>query len=184
MMNSTRCLVAALLGFALPTHGVSEEPKGVVVKLDKLTSTAPADWMTEKPVNRLRSHQFRIPGVKDAKDGELYIFPDLTNTVEANFARYKEMFVAPEGKTLDDLAKVEKFTVGNAKVAVLDMEGTWLYKERPFDPKSKQEIRPNSRVISVIFTCDDGNYLIRLSGPSATVNHHYKGFIDWIKGFK
>ena len=66
------------------------------------------------------------------------------------------------------------------KVALLDMEGTWLYKERPFDPKSKQETRPNSRVISVIFHTDDGNYLIRFSGPAATVNPHAKGFLDWI----
>jgi hypothetical protein len=64
------------------------------------------------------------------------------------------------------------------------MEGTWLYKERPFDPKSKQEARPDSRVISVIFNTEDGNYLIRLAGPKATVDKHAKAFFDWIKAFK
>lgn len=162
----------------------ADEPKGAVVKLDKLSSTTPADWKSEKPINRLRSHQFRLPAAKDSKDAEIFIFPDLTKTVDENFARYKELFIAPEGKTLDDIAKVTRFEVGKAKVSVLDMEGTWQYKERPFDPKSKQELRPNSRVISVIFTSDDGNYLIRLSGPKDTVTQHAKGFFDWIKAFK
>jgi hypothetical protein len=162
----------------------ADEPKGTVVKLDKFSSTTPADWKSEKPANRLRSHQFRLPAAKDSRDAEIFIFPDLTKTVDENFARYKDLFVAPEGKTLDDISKITKFEVGKARVAVLDMEGTWLYKERPFDPKSKQEERPNSRVISVIFSTDDGNYLIRLSGPKATIGQHAKAFFDWIKAFK
>jgi len=182
-MRILACLVVAVSTFAiqLSAHGADEQ-KGTVVKLDQLSSRTPADWKSEKPANRLRSHQFRLPG--SGKDAEIFIFPDLTKSVEENFERYKEMFVVPEGKTADDIAKVEKFMVGKAKVAVLDMEGTWLYKERPFDPKAKQENRPNSRVISVIFTTEDGNYLIRLAGPASAVNHHFKGFMEWIKGFK
>jgi hypothetical protein len=170
------------VAFTRPAHG--DDTKGTVVKLDKLSSTTPAEWKSEKPANRLRSHQFRLPGAKDAKDAEIFIFPDLTKTVDENFARYKELVLPPEGKTVDDITKVVKFEVGKAKVAVLDMEGTWLYKERPFDPKSKQEMRPNSRVVSVIVTTDDGNYLIRLSGPAPTVAAHFDGFMKWIKGFK
>jgi hypothetical protein len=177
-------LACALLLLALAAPARAAEPKATVVKLDQLTSTAPADWKSEKPANRLRSYQFRLPGAKDAKDAEVFIFPDLTKTVDENFARYKEMFVPPEGMTVEDIAKTAKLMVGKAKVAVLDMEGTWLFKERPFDPQSKQESRPNSRVISVIFTSDDGNYLIRLSGPAATVAQHAKPFFEWIKAFK
>jgi len=175
------CLVIGLLSPQVR----ADDPKGAVVKLDKLASTTPADWKSEKPINRLRSHQFRLPAsMKDAKDAEVYIFPDLTKTVDENFTRYKDMFVPPDGKTVNDIAKVANIQVGTAKVAILDMEGTWLYKERPFDPKSKLEERPNSRVISVIFTTDDGNYLIRLSGPKSTVTQHAKAFFDWIKAFK
>ncbi len=180
-MRFVGCLTAILLTTSIV---VSEEPKGTEVKLDKLSSTTPADWKSEKPMNRLRSHQFRLPAVKDSQDAEVFIFPDLTKTVEENFTRYKDLFRPPEGKTVDDIAKIANIEVGKAKVAILDMEGTWLYKERPFDPKSKQEARPNSRVISVIFSTDDGNYLIRLSGPSATVTAHARAFYTWIKAFK
>ncbi len=114
----------------------------------------------------------------------MFVFPDLTNTVEANFARYKQMFMAPEGMTTEDISKEAKIEVGKAKVAILDMDGTWLYKAAPLDPKSKQELRPNHRVISVIFSSEDGNYLIRLSGPTPTVNQHARAFFVWIKDFK
>jgi hypothetical protein len=162
----------------------ADESKGTVVKLDKVSSTTPADWKAEKPANRLRSHQFRLPGAKDAADAEISILPDLTKSVEENFARYKEMFVPPEGMTVDDFAKTAELTVGKAKVHVLDITGAWNYKERPFDPKSKQELRPNSRVISVIFTTADGNYLIRLAGPEPTVASHARAFYTWIKAFQ
>lgn len=179
-----RLALSALLSTLLLAPTLADDLKGTVVKLDKLASTTPADWKPEKPINRLRSHQFRLPAAKDAKDAEVFIFPDLTKTVDENFARYKESFLTPEGKTIDDVAKVEKFAVGKAKVAVLDITGTWIYKERPFDPKAKEEARPNSRVVWVIFNTDDGNYLIRLSGPAPTVGKHHAGFMNWIKGFK
>ncbi len=150
-----------------------------------MKSIAPADWKSEKPNNRLRSHQFRLAGAKGARDAEIFIFPNLTKTVKENFARYKEtMFEAPDGKSLDDVTKEEMFKVGKTKVAVQDVRATWLYKDRPFDPAAKTEVRPNSRVVLVIFSNDNGNYLIRLSGPAATVDAHYQGFIDWIKAFK
>jgi hypothetical protein len=179
-MSCSSCLLVMVLAMPAP----ADEPKGTVVKLDKLSSTTPADWKSEKPKYRLRSHQFRLPGAKDAKDAEMFIFPDLTKSVEENFARYKEMFVPPEGMTVDDIAKTAEIKVGKAKVSILDVEGTWLYKEAPFDPKSKQETRPDSRVIFVIFNTDDGNYLIRLGGPNPTVKQHAKAFYDWIKAFK
>lgn len=179
-MRCSLCVFA--LALVVPSQ--AGEPKGTVVKLDKLSSTTPADWKSEKPITRLRSHQFRLPGAKDAKDAEIFIFPDLTKSVEENFTRYKDMFVPPEGKTVDDISKTAKIEVGKAKVSILDVEGTWQYRERPFDPKSKQETRPDSRVIFVIFNTDDGNYLIRLAGPNATVKQHAKAFYDWIKAFK
>jgi hypothetical protein len=137
-----------------------EKDKGTAVKLDKFTAIAPADWKSEKPANRLRSHQFQLPGFKDNKGAELVIFPDV-GTFEKESPRWKGRFQVPDGKTIDDISKTERFKVGKADVALWDVTGTWIYKERPFDPKSKEEIRPNSRVI-----------------------FHLKEFMDWLKAFK
>lgn len=165
----------------------AEEPKGTLVKLDQFTSVTPADWQVEKPWNRLRSHQFKLPGVNGAKSAEVFIFPDLTQTPEKNFARYEEMLQIPDGKKVEDFAKRSKFTVGPkdvVKVHMLDMRGTIQHRDRPFDPKSKLETLSDHRMISLIFESPDGNYLIRLWGPEVTVNGHEKGFMNWVKGFK
>ena len=183
-MRSLRFVLPLLAGFLIaPLPG--QEPKaGTVVKLDKLKSATPENWKSEKPFNRLRTHQFRIPGPKGAKDAELAILPDVKGTVEQNHARWKDQFVPPDGKTVDDLAKTSKFMVGKAKVDVLDMRGTWVFKERPFDPKSREEVRPDSRVLFVIFDTGDENFHIRLAGPAATVDPQYQAFMDWLKNFK
>ena len=184
----------ALLGVAAVCFGMwaagseaadaPKDGKPAKVQLGKLESTAPKDWKAEKPANRLRLYQFRIPHVKDDKSDADVTILDLRGTVESNVSRWKGEFIPPDGKTVDDIAKVEKIQVGKATATVVDISGTWVYKERPFDPKSKEEQRPNSRVISVAFDSGDGLYRIRFAGPAATVTAHHKEFMDWLKAFK
>jgi len=67
--------------------------------------------------------------------------------------------------------------VPGATVDVLDVSGTWKYRERPFDPKSKEEIRDDYRVIWVVVADKDEATHIRLSGPRETVEKHYAPFV-------
>ena len=163
---------------------VAADEVGTPVKLDKLASAAPKDWVKEKPANRLRLYQFRVPGAKDVGDAELTVLENQTGTVEANFARWKEEFVPPDGKTADDLAKTDKWTVGKLTAQVLDIRGTWQFKERPFDPKSKVELKPDARVIAAVFDTGDGTYRVRLAGPGKTVDAHADAFKTWLTSFK
>src|SRR5262245_27019814 len=128
-MRTTQIVMCVLT--ACSPAAADEKAKGTPVKLDKLTSVAPPEWKAEKPANRLRSHQFRLPGVKDAKDAELAIFPDV-GTFEKELPRWKERFDPPEGKTIGDISKTERFKAGAAEIAVFDVTGTWRFKERPF----------------------------------------------------
>src|SRR5262249_55565856 len=74
------CAIALLAGGLTlgAGAGFSQESKdGTVVKIAGLQSRTPADWVREKPSNRLRSFQFRLPRVKDEKeDAELAVLPD------------------------------------------------------------------------------------------------------------
>ena len=94
------------------------------------------------------------------------------------------MFIAPEGKKLDDVAKVTEINVGGADVHYLDVMGTYKYKERPFDPNSKEERRIGSRLVGVVFEGEKNTYHIRMVGYAATIEHYKKGFDEWLKGFK
>jgi hypothetical protein len=159
--------------------------KGTLVDFDGKKSRAPAEWKEEKVAGSLRFMQFRLPKVKDDKaDAEVVIFKGIGGSAKDNIARWKGMFIAPEGKTLDEVAKISEMKVGGAGVHYLDVAGTYKYKERPFDPNSKEERREGSRMIGVVFDGEMNVYHIRMVGYGATIEHYKKGFDDWLQGFK
>jgi hypothetical protein len=176
-------------GFATVSGGVSPplakaDEKAAVVKLDKLSAAAPAAWKHEKPANRLRKYQFKLPGAKDHPEAILTISGEGKPGPEKNFPGWKASFDPPEGKTVDDISRTAKWDVKGATVNVLDMTGTWKYKEAPFDPKSKLMILDDWRVIWVVFDEKDETHHFRLSGPSVTVAAHAADFEKWVKSFK
>jgi hypothetical protein len=173
---------------ALRAQDKKEEKKGTVVEIDGLKSAVPADWKHEEVSSQFRVYHFRIPHAADDKtDAELIIFffgPGGGGPADANVKRWKGMFIPPEGKKIDDVAKVETFKVGDVKVTYLDVEGTYKFKERPFDPSAKEELRTDYRLLGVVFESPKGPYFFRLVGPAKTVTQHKKAFEDWVGGFK
>lgn len=155
-----------------------------VVELGGLKSKAPASWKEAEVQNPMRLKQFTVPG----KDGEaeLVIFffgQGQGGSVDDNIARWKKQFQAPEGKTIDDVSKVETRTFKAAKATVLDVSGTYMFKARPMDP-GPGEPRPNSRMMAVVFETGQGSYFIRLVGPEKTVAGAKRDFDGWLKAFK
>lgn len=184
-------LAAFGLAFAPLGRADDKNAKGTVVEIDGFKSTVPASWKEEEPseisrrVGRIK--QFRIPKVgEDKQDAEFYVshFPGGGGGVQANIERWKNQFVPPEGKKIDDVAKVETFKVGETPVTYLDVQGT--YKHTPGGPFAggKTELRPHYRMLAVIFESKNGPYFVRLTGPDKTVSENKKGFDAWLKGLK
>ncbi|MBA4067271.1 MAG: hypothetical protein C0501_26900 [Isosphaera sp.] len=172
------------LCLALPPLAAAQD-KGTEVKLNKLKGTTPADWVKEKPANLLRSYQFKLPGAKGAADAEVAVFPESHPNPDKSLPRWKAQFVPPEGKTVDDIGRLAKWEVKGAAVTVFDVTGgTWKYKERPQDPASKEQLMDNYRVVWVIVAEEDEATHVRLSGPVASVEKHFKAFEGWVKGFR
>jgi len=162
-----------------------KKDKGTVVTLDNLSSRAPAEWKEEEPANKMRFAQFSLPKVKDDKaDAELVIFKGLGGTAKENIERWKAQFLPPKDKKLDDVAKVDDIKIADKPATYLDVQGTFLYKARPFDPNAKVEERPDYRLLAIHFEGPKDVYHIKLTGPAKTVEHYKKGFDDWIKAFK
>lgn len=175
----------AILGTFALSLSLTAADKPTVVKLDKLSAAAPADWISEKPANRLRSFQFKLPASDPAfAAAEVIVMPESNPNPDKSFPRWKESFVPPEGKTADDISKVSKFDISSAKVTLLDVTGTWKYKERPFDPKSKEELRPDYRVVWVIVVEGDEATHLRISGPASVLEKRYPEFEKWLKSMK
>jgi hypothetical protein len=158
-----------------------KDDKGTVVEIDGLSSRTPADWKEEKPKNNLRIKQFRLPkadGDKDDADLGISHVP-AGGALEDNIKRWKAMFAAPEGKTIDDVFKHDKMTVGDVPVQYIDIRGT--YKGASFE---KIEPKPDHRMLMIVFESKGGPYYFRLVGPAKTVEAHKKGFDEWLKNFK
>jgi hypothetical protein len=74
--------------------------------------------------------------------------------------------------------------VKGATVTYLDITGTWKFKERPQDPKSKEMILDDYRVIWVIVAEKEEATHLRLSGPAPSVAKSYKAFESFVKSLK
>src|SRR5262249_24393603 len=144
--------LAALVALAAltATGQAADDKKGVEIVLDDIKSTTPANWVREEPANKMRFAQFKLPRDKDDKaDGQLVIFKGLGGSGKDNVKRWKEMFTPPEGKTLDDVAKVEEIKVAGYDALYLDVSGTYKFKAAPLDPAAKEERLPGYRMLAV-----------------------------------
>ena len=134
------------------------------VKFGPLSAAPPASWKSEKPANRLRSHQFALAsGEENVPDAQVFVMPESSAKTDKEFPRWKAQFTPPDGKTLDDVSKESKWEVGPATIHLLDVSGTWKYKERPFDPKSKEEVKPEYRAVWAVVVQKDEATHVRLS---------------------
>jgi hypothetical protein len=180
-------LVLAFLGMACTPAGSEarlDDAKGTEVNLDGLKATTPANWKKEEPSNKLRWMQFRVPGPKDDKaDADLSIGNQISGGADGNLARWKGQFIPPEGKKIDDVAKVEEIKIGDRKATYLDVQGTYKYKD-PKDFMAAEERRPDYRMLAVYFDGKDNTYTIKFVGPAKTVEEAKKGFDEWLKAFK
>jgi hypothetical protein len=159
--------------------------KGAVVDLDGLKSAAPSGWKEESPSNQMRLAQFKLPKANgDSHDAELIIFKNAGGSVRDNVTRWKGMFTPPDGKSVDDVAKVAEIKIGGRDATLLDVHGTYTYKMRPFDPSDRGEKRPDYRMLAVQFQGPTNLYHIRLVGPAKTIEHYKAGFDEWLKNFK
>jgi hypothetical protein len=179
-------LAVGLLAIGLgPDDASATQATGGVVDLDGLKSRVPAEWKEEKPTNRMRFAQFRLPKVAgDPDDAEMVIFQGIGGSAQANIDRWKGMFVPPEGKKIGDIAKVTDTKVGSTAAPYLQVCGTYKFKAAPFDPNAKEELKPHYCMLAVVYEGKQTAYHIRIVGPEKSVEHYKKGFEGWLNAFK
>ena len=106
-----------------------------------------------------------------------------SGSAEDNLKRQLAKFRPAEGKEKVE-AKVEKIKVGKYEAHYQDITGTFLKKDRPFDPAAKAVAMPNYRQLYVVLLTDSGDFYPTLIGPAKTVEKHKKDFDEWLKNFK
>ncbi len=175
---------AMCIGFVLSVAVAAADDKGVEVTLGALKSRTPAGWEDVKTEKQFRLKEFKVPGADAKSAAELVVFGfnGAGGGFEANLQRWKGMFKPPEGKTIDEATKIDKFEVGKAKVTLVDITGTYLFKANPMAPKA--DPRPDHRMLMAFFDAEGGPFFIRLVGPEKTVTGQKKAFEELLKNFK
>jgi hypothetical protein len=144
-------------------------PRDVTLADGALVFTAPAEWKSIEPANRIIEHELAVP----AKDGEAEGAARLTimaagGSVEANIARWVGQFKGTEGGADRSAAKTEKLDIGGMPATLVDLSGTYVDSPRgPFGPKVE---RPDYRLVgAIVETKGEGVYFFKLIGPEKTV---------------
>jgi hypothetical protein len=156
------------------------------VEIAGMKSKTPSSWKEEAASSTMRLTQFKLPKAEgDTEDAELIIFyfKGGSGSAEDNLKRQLAKFKPAEGKEKVDV-KVEKIKVGKIDAPYQDIAGTYLKKDRPFDPSAKAVEKSNYRQLYVVLLTDAGDFYPTLVGPAKTVEKHKKDFDEFLKNFK
>jgi hypothetical protein len=138
-----------------------------------LLYTPPEGWVAERPSNPMRLAQFRLPHAEgDARDAELTV-SSAGGSVEDNIKRWRDEF---EGSPP---AAVEEKKVSGIDVVTVSIEGTFLYKERPFAPGPGTP-RPGYKVLAAIVQAPEAQVFFKAWGPKATMEKWQASFGELI----
>jgi hypothetical protein len=165
-----------------PVLWAADRNTGDLVELGALKSRAPADWVEEKPNNAQGYKQYRLRVVRDDTENARLTIQSVDRKIGDSalneVQRWKETFLPPRGKEMNDVAKTRELKVPGGTITYLDVRGD--YKGIPGDPTTP---RGNYRLLGVYFATPQGDYLIRLFGPAETVEFYREGFENWVKAF-
>jgi hypothetical protein len=171
------------LGFQEPAPPAGTPRTGEVVDLGGLKSQVPANWLPQGPEDAQCYKQYRLEPIDDDKNRARITVCSAGKGKGQSAAdyitRWKAMFLAPEGMTIEQASQVRKLTVNRTAATLFDIRGD--FKGAPGDDTSP---RQNYRMLAVYLNAPKGPYVIRLLGPNRTVEYYQKSFENWVKAFK
>ena len=154
---------------------------------DRLKYTVPNQWVEVPVRSGLRAAQFRLPrAAGDGEDGEVAIFsPGIGGDVEANIARWRGQFTAPDGGPLPDEAAVRQtMQVNGLQITVLDVAGRYNPGAGMVMSGSAPATKERYRMFAVIVETPDGLRFIKAVGPQETMSQHRAAFFDFLRSLR
>jgi len=165
-----------------PAVGAAQPPAP-----DRLKYTVPSHWVEVPVRSGLRAAQYRLPrAAGDSEDGEVAVFsPGIGGDVEANIARWRGQFTAPDGGPLPDEAAVRQaMQVNGLQVTLLDVAGRYNPGAGMMMSGSAPAIKEQYRMFAVIVETPDGPRFIKAVGPQETMNQHRAAFLDFVRSLR
>jgi len=153
-------------------------------QINKLTWHAPEGWQQETPRSSMRKAQYRLAKVAgDPEDASVVIFyfRGQGGSVQANIERWYGQFRQPDGKPTAETAKVSTSTENNLKQTVVEITGTYLFKQTPMSSQVTE--KPNFKMLGGIVESHSGPWFIKMVGPANTIDKWRDSFFVFMKSF-
>ncbi|MCR9165084.1 MAG: hypothetical protein ACE37F_21570 [Nannocystaceae bacterium] len=144
-------------------------PSGEVTQetLAEFKVAVPKEWEKGQPSGMMRMAQWVVPGPGGDAELVVYRFKGGAGGVDANMARWKGQFTAPEGKSIDDLAKQDEKTVGALTLHTLDVTGHYTAAMMP--GASEKHDKPDHRMLAAIVEGSGDPLFFKATGPAKTL---------------
>lgn len=148
--------------------------------------TAPKGWVQEEPKTSMRKAQFRLPGGKGSKPGELavFFFPGSGGAVEANLQRWYRQFKKSDGQPITKPHEKEKLNVRGLPVTTVFLRGTYLKSKSPMMMRGPKEKKPGYALLAAIAETKEGPWFFKATGPEKTIRKWKPGFNKFIQSFR
>jgi hypothetical protein len=175
------CSLALTAPLAWAAEDEKDDPKARAVSIAEgaFELTAPKDWKRGQPRSNIIEHEFALPGEKkDQEPGRLTIMA-AGGSVDANISRWLGQFADRK----EEKAEPKEIEVAGQKVLLVDISGTFRDQRGPFAPAVE---RKDHRMLGAILELGDkrGNVFLKLTGPSATIEHQAKSFKEFVESLK
>lgn len=169
-------------GQAGPPRDITPSGETTDEKIAELAVALPKEWEKGTPTSSMRLAQYALPGPGGDAELVIYRFKGGAGGVEENVARWKGQFQPPEGKSLDDISKVEKLEVGDLNVTFVDITGRYVAAVRP--GAEQKHDSPDYRMLAAIIEGSGDPFFLKATGPAKTLDVWAESFRKMLEGAK
>ncbi|MCC7261061.1 MAG: hypothetical protein IT369_00930 [Candidatus Latescibacteria bacterium] len=158
---------------------VTDIKPGQRQSLGGMSVVMPEGWKSMVPSSSMRTAEYLLPGEGGA-DASLVVFyfgPDQGGSVEANIDRWYGQFTQPDGKSTKERSQRSEKTVGNLKVTLVDINGTYTGGGMGGGSPAAQT---GYRMLGAIVVAPRGPYFFKLVGPAAVVARWTSSFDQYV----
>lgn len=165
-----------------PPRDITPSGETTDEKIAELSLAVPKEWEKGQASSPMRMAQYTLPGPGGDAELVVYRFKGGAGGVDENVARWKGQFQPPEGKSIDDVSKVETVDVGDLKVTMVDISGHFVAAVRPGAPAKHDE--PDYRMLAAIVEGSGDPFFLKATGPAKTLEVWAAPFRTMVEALK
>lgn len=141
-----------------------------------LTTTKPEGWEPAVLESSMEKARYLVPAAEGEEQASVVVFSiGGGGAIQANIDRWAGQVTKPDGSPGEP--KVEEFMVGDMKVSLVELLGTYQGMGMP-------AAMPDQLFLSAIIDTPSGRIFIRLVGSQKTVEANREGYMAFLKGLK